>query len=471
MIFNLLCCFLLCLSCSHKEQDAPEAPIDKFAIHADGKNLTTLGLQKAIDSCAAAGGGTVSLPAGRYLTGTLVLKDNVTLHLEKGATLLGSKNIAHYPDRGRRKALVFAEKRKNIAITGEGEIDGNGAAFNRGNDAPNRPTLVLLTDCDKVSVQGVKLSNSAFWTFRFVRCDSVDIRRVRVESHANWNNDGFDIESRNVTISDCVVDTDDDAICFKSEDPNYVVENVTVENCTLSSNCNYIKFGTASAGGFRNIRVRDCKLHKCSKSLLRFWEKRVPGVTDPITGIAGVALEVVDGGFMEDVTLSRLTMQDVQTPIFIRLGRRKTSTHSYLKDVLIENVTATSVSYVASSITGVPGLRVENVGIRDVDFRLKGGGTVADTHVEVPEAETAYPENRMFGVMLPAYGFYLRHADNIRFENMKLSIVGAGEERHALVAEDVNGLKVVSSTMQAPAGNLPLVKLENCKNVDIPMVR
>lgn len=467
MISHLLCCFLLCLSCSDKEQDAPEAPTDRYAIHADGETLTTPGLQQAIDSCAAAGGGTVSLPAGRYLTGTLVLKDNVTLHLEKGATLLGSKNIAHYPDRGRRKALVFAEKRKNIAITGEGEIDGSGAAFNRGNDAPDRPTLVLLTDCDRVKVQGVKLTNSAFWTFRFVRCDSVDIRRVTVEGHANWNNDGFDIESRNVTISDCVLDTDDDAICFKSEDPNYVVENVTVENCTLSSNCNYIKFGTASAGGFRNIRVRDCKLHKCSKSLLRFWEKRVPGVTDPITGIAGIALEVVDGGFMEDVTLSRLTMEDVQTPVFIRLGRRKASARSYLRDVLIENITATSVSHVASSITGVPGLRVENILIRDVDFRLKGGGKVADTQVEVPEVEAAYPENRMFGIMLPAYGFYLRHADNIRFENMKLSTIGAPEERHAIVADDVDGLTLLRSTLQPPAGSLPLVKLENCRNYTV----
>lgn len=467
MISHLLCCFLLCLSCSGKEQDAPEAPTDRYAIHADGETLTTPGLQKAIDECAAAGGGTVSLPAGRYLTGTLVLKDNVTLQLEKDAVILGSKNPAHYPAKGRRKALIFAEKRKNIALTGEGEIDGNGAAFNRGNNAPDRPTLVLLTDCDRVSVQGVKLTNSAFWTFRFVRCDSVDIRRVRVEGHANWNNDGFDIESRNVTISDCVIDTDDDAICFKSEDPDYVVENVTVENCILSSNCNYIKFGTASAGGFRNVRVRDCRLSKCSKSLFRFWEKIVPGVTDPVTGIAGIALEVVDGGFMEDITLSRLTMEDVQTPVFIRLGRRKSSARSYLRDVLIENVTATSVSHVASSITGVPGLRVENILIRDVDFRLKGGGKVADTHVEVPEAEAAYPENRMFGVMLPAYGFYLRHADNIRFENIKLSTVGAPEERHALVADDVDGLTILRSTLQPPSGTLPLVKLENCRNYTV----
>lgn len=468
IIWSLFSFCLLLASCSSKEQNTSGVDIDKYAIHTDGKTLTTAGLQKAIDDCANEGGGVVSLPAGRYLTGTLVLKENVTLNLQKGATLLGSKDIADYPDKGRRKALVFAEKVDNISITGEGEIDGNGAAFNKGNDAPNRPTLVLLLDCNKVNVNGVKLSNAGFWTFRFVRCDGVDISKVYVEGHANWNNDGFDIESRNVTITDCVLDTDDDAICFKSEDPNYVVENIVVKNCDLSSNCNYIKFGTASAGGFRNIRVSDCVLHKCSKSLLRFWEKRVPGVTDPITGIAGMALEVVDGGFMEDVIISDLTMEDVQTPVFIRLGRRKTTENSYLKDVLIKNITASSVSYVASSITGVPGLRVENVEIRDVDFKLKGGGKVADTKVEVPEVEDAYPENRMFGIMLPAYGFYVRHADNIRFVNMKLSTVGDKEERHAVVADDVNGLEITNSTLQSPDSELPAVRLKDCKNVTIP---
>ena len=468
IIYSLLCFISLFFSCTGKEHGNSNVAIDEYEIYADGKTITTRGLQKAIDDCSKNGGGIVSLPAGEYLTGTIVLKKNVTLKLEEGSKIIGSRNISDYTDKGRRKALIFAEKSDNISIIGRGEIDGNGAAFNQGNDAPNRPTLVLLLDCNKVKVNGVKLSNSGFWTFRFVRCDGVDISKVYVEGHANWNNDGFDIESKNVTIRDCVLDTDDDAICFKSEDPNYVVENITVTNCNLSSNCNYIKFGTASAGGFRNIRVSDCILHKCSKSLLRFWEKRVPGVTNPITGIAGMALEVVDGGFMEDVMISDLTMEDVQTPVFIRLGRRKHSDNSYLKNIQIKNITATSVSYVASSITGVPGLRVENVEISDIDFRLKGGGKIIDTQAEVPEAEEEYPENRMFGVMLPAYGFYVRHADNIRFINTKLSIIGNEEERYAFVADDVNGLEIINSTLQSPFSELSAVHLKDCKNIKVP---
>jgi|SRR5690554_2064525 len=453
----LLCTFMLAIACS----SPGEVTIKKYEIKNDGKSLTTEALQKALDECAVNGGGIVSLPAGTYLTGTLILRKGVTLNLEKGAMILGSQNIADYPDKGRRKALIFAENTTDIGITGEGEINGSGAAFNQGNSAPNRPTLVLFFDCKNVNVKGVKMTNSAFWTFRFVRCDSVDIRDVDVEGHANWNNDGFDIESRNVTITNCTFDTDDDAICFKSEDPNYVVENVTVTNCKAASNCNFIKFGTASAGGFRNIQVSNCTLSKCSKSLLRDWPKRVPGVTNQITGIAGIALEVVDGGFMENVTISDITMTDVQTPIFIRLGRRKVSDNSYLKDILIKNITAESVSYVASSITGVPGLRVDNVEIRDIDFKLKAGGTAADTEVEVPEVENQYPENRMFGVMLPAYGFYIRHADNILFDNINLSYVGGREERHAVFADDVTNVTINKSTLQTPEGGKAVVYSPN----------
>ncbi|OJV84335.1 MAG: polygalacturonase [Bacteroidia bacterium 44-10] len=453
----LLCTFMLAIACS----SPGEVTIKKYEIKNDGKSLTTEALQKALDECAVNGGGIVSLPAGTYLTGTLILRKGVTLNLEKDAMILGSQNIADYPDKGRRKALIFAENTTDIGITGEGEINGSGAAFNQGNSAPNRPTLVLFFDCKNVNVKGVKMINSAFWTFRFVRCDGVDIKDVDVEGHANWNNDGFDIESRNVTITNCTFDTDDDAICFKSEDPNYVVENVTVTNCKAASNCNFIKFGTASAGGFKNIQVTNCTLSKCSKSLLRDWPERVPGVTDEITGIAGIALEVVDGGFMENVTISDITMTDVQTPIFIRLGRRKVSDNSYLKDILIKNITAESVSYVASSITGVPGLRVSNVEIRDIDFKLKAGGKASDTEVEVPEVENQYPENRMFGVMLPAYGFYIRHADNILFDNINLSYMGGREERHAVFADDVTNVTINKSTLQAPEGGKAVVYSPN----------
>lgn len=450
--------FISCLTaCCNSSQ--------KYNFIGDGITLNTEALQSAIDECSQNGGGVVTLPKGEYLTGSISLEKGVTLHLEKGATISGSRNPDDYPDKGRRKAVIFAENADDIAISGEGKINGNGDAFLQGNNAPNRPTLVLFFDCKNVNVKGIKMTNAGFWTFRFVRCDGVDIRNVHVEAHANWNNDGFDIESKNVTISDCILDTDDDAICFKSEDPGFIVENITVTNCDVASNCNFIKFGTASAGGFRNVKVTNCKLHKCSRSNFQHWERRVPGVTNLITGIGGIALEVVDGGFMDNIHISDIEMEDVQTPVFIRMGSRQVSEKSWLKDVLIENITASSVSFIASSITGVSGLRPENIVIRNVDFKLKGGGKASDTDMNVSEMEKAYPENRMFGVMLPAYGFYLRHADNIRFDNIKLSVKEGVEERHTIVADDVTGLEIKDSYLQPPVGKKSVVYLRSSKDI------
>ncbi|MDR3094320.1 MAG: polygalacturonase [Bacteroidales bacterium] len=431
-------------------------------IKGDGKTLNTIALQKAIDECSLKGGGMISLPSGEYLTGTIHLKPNVCLNLEKGAILSGSTDVADYPPHGEVgwRALIYAEKADNIEITGEGIITGNGFAFPQILNGGVRPMLIALFDCRNVRVNSVTMKDAGGGTFNFVHCDSVDIRKVSVVAHANWNNDGFDIESRNVTISDCTIDADDDAICLKSGDPDFVVENIRVENCRLSSNCNFIKLGTQSFGGFRNVRISNCTLGKCSRSPFWKWHEMLPGVTDTITGIAGIALEVVDGGFIEDVIISDIRMQDVQTPVFIRLGKRHVSSRhsaSRLKDVLIENITATSASFIASSITGVPGLRVENITLRNIDLKLKGGGKLSDINLNVPEKERDYPENRMFGMMLPAYGFYLRHADCILFDNVKLQTFGDREERHAIVADDVTQLRINNSFLETPASNVPVV--------------
>ena len=439
----------------------------KYGFVGDGKTLNTEMFQRAIDECSQKGGGTVSVPAGNYATGTINLKKGVTLHLEKGAVITGSKNFDDYPELQGRKALIFAEFSDDIGVTGEGTVDGNGTAwvFDRDPRDGGRPMLICFYDCKNVTVTGIKMKNAAHWTFRFGRCDGVTVRNVHCEAHANWNNDGFDIESRNVYIADCVLDTGDDAICFKSPDPNFPVENCVVENCEIASTCNFIKFGTSSRGGFRNIQVRNCVLHKCSRSVCYSWEQTLPGVTNTITGISGIALEVVDGGFMENIHISDIVMADVQTPVFIRLGRRNVSDNSWLKDILIENISAASESLIASSITGVPGLRVENVKIHNVFLQLKGGGKEADTNMNVPEMEKSYPENRMFGVMLPAYGFYLRHADNIQFSNIKIQTTTTTDERHVFVADDVANLEIKNSILQPPSSGKSVVYLRSCKNV------
>jgi polygalacturonase len=444
-------------SCSYSNGDSI---LKKYGIENNGLSLCTEALQKALDDCAERGGGIVSLPSGKYLTGTIFLRENVTLNLEKDAVIYGSPDMEDYPRKGRRKALILAENANNIAITGEGEINGNGNVFNDKNNNYNRPTLVQFFDCTNVQVHDIKMKDASIWAFRVVRCDSVDIKNIYIESHVNWNNVGMSIESRNVTISDCVVDTDDDALCFKSEDLNFVVENIQVKNCRLSSNCNFIKFGTASAGGFRNIEISGCELSACNKSPVRSWAGKIPGVGESITGIAGIALQVVDGGSMEKIKISDIKMQAVQTPLFIRLGQRTISDNSYLKDIIIENITANSTSCIASSITGVPGLNIENVQIKNCNFTLKAGGKLSDVYSPVPEMENGYPENRMFNHKLPAYGLYIRHVDKIELENLNFSFVGENEERPAIYSDNVKNLQTENLNLQKTGNNLPAIFIQ-----------
>ncbi len=441
---------------------------------ADGKTDNTVIIQKAIDECSESAG-TVMIPEGRFLTRTLFVKSNVTLHLEFGAILLGDTDLQSYREalpkaKGLKSpALIYACGAENISVTGLGTIDGQGQHknFQLGNDSesgPVRPKIIYFRECKNVRVQDVTLMNSAYWTQDYQDCDGVKISGVKVFSHANYNNDGLDIDSKNVIVSDCYIDCDDDALCFKS-DTRQICENVTVTNCILRSNCNAIKFGTSSLSGFKNITVTNCVIQKASEDRIRKWHKTKPwlGTTDK-TVISGIALESVDGGVMEGINISNIIMTDVQTPIFIRLGdRRRTVTKkiSVLKDVIISNVIARSASLVTCSVTGVPGGVVENVLIRDVKVTSIGGGTQAQATQQVPENIKGYPENRMFGVVLPASGFYVRHAKNIRFDNVGFTTLNP-DARPVFYFDDAKNIEIIDCKMNQ---GKPTIKKINSQKI------
>ena len=424
-----------------------------FGFPHEGEADATAALQAVVDRVSASGGGTVRVSAGRYVMAGLCLKDNVTLHLEKDAVLLGATNHLDYS--GRPLAVVSAVGVTNAALVGRGKIDGRGWALPARDHAPNRWYACLFRNCRDVRVEGVRLESPAFWTCYFKECDGVVVRGVDIHSHVNFNNDGIDIGSRNVLVEDCTIDSDDDALCLKSENPDFVCENIEVRNCRISSNCNFMKFGTVTCGGFRNCRIHHCTLIASKTSRLRRW-RGLPGVTDECTGLAGIALEMVDGGTMENVRVHDITMLDgVQTPILVRLARRgapRAGKTSFMRDVLIENVTSKSTaSIIASSITGVPGLRPQGITLRNLDLTVKGGGRAADAVAKVPEVENCYPENRMFGLPLPAYGFYVRQADNVRFEDVRLCYTGDTEERSAVVHDDCTGVTFDNCSFQPPS--------------------
>jgi polygalacturonase len=445
-------------------KDAEDYNITKYGAIPDGKTIGTAAIQKAIDECAANGGGRVLVPAGVFLTGSLKLKSNVNFHLQAGAVVMGSTDRKDYPVIERERGLIFGINTENVCITGTGEINGNGKAFFKGDNAPDRPFLVMFKHSRGINVSGITLKNSAFWTFRLLYSDKIIVDGIRIYSHVNFNNDGIDIDSKNVVISNCIIDTDDDALCFKS-DSTFVCENVSVTNCNLASNCNFIKMGTASVGGFKNISISNCSLRKASASNFRFWNKNVAGVTEAVTGLAGIALEIVDGGSMDQVNISNITMEGVQTPIFIRLGSRSHPTGS-LKNISISNIIARTYSKIPSSITAVPGFYVENVSLNNIFIDAAGGGTEADVNTLVPEREKEYPENRMFGPALPAHGLFVRHVKNLALDNIQLN-AHTGDARPAIYIEDAEEIKISNLKAAVPTGKQPVIRLNQVANVFI----
>ncbi|MCK9618585.1 MAG: glycosyl hydrolase family 28 protein [Lentimicrobiaceae bacterium] len=438
-----------------------------YGVVPDGKTTTTKAIQQAIDQCSSSGGGTLYFPAGVYMSGTIFLKDNVTINLDKAAVLKGIASDSAYPlTASGKKGFIRIDYASNVTIMGEGTIDGSGSnsIFQKGDNGDLRPFLLECLGSRNVVIKDVHLQNSAFWALHIFDSDNVRVDGVKIYNHSNWNNDGIDVDSRNVIISNCTIDCDDDALCFKSEGKK-ICENVVVSNCILASNCNLIKFGTGSVHGFQNISISNCVLHSATVSKFRNWNKYITGVTDSITGISGIALEVVDGGIMDQITISNISMTGIQTPIFMRLGSRKNPTGS-LKNILICNILATSQSQISSCISGVPGFYIENVIVKDVIFTCKGTGTMVESTAAVPEVEKLYPENRMFGYSLPAYGLYVRHVKNMGFENFRFNLL-APDARPAILLDDCHNIRINNFSVDQPSNDQPLLRLIQSTNVFI----
>jgi polygalacturonase len=442
-----------------------EYNILKFGAKCDGKTVNTRFIQDAIDKCNADGGGIVAVPAGKFITGIIFLKDNVTLNLEKGSTLESSIDTTDFAAGCLHKCIISIVDVQNVSLIGEGTIDGRGDKFTVGNEAPNRPYVVYVRNSKNIRINDVTLKNSARWTLRLLKAEHVFVRGVTIYSQTNYNNDGIDIDGKDIVISDCIIDCDDDAICLKSDSSNAICENVVVTNCVLRSNRNFIKFGTASRGGFRNISISNITMGKSAESHLTDWDKRILGVDEPITGITGIVLEIVDGGTMDRVTINNITMDGVQSPIFLRLGKRIHPV-GVMKNILISNVVAKTYSLIPSIITAAPGSYIENVTLRDIIVYSKGGGNLEMATRDVIENEKGYPENRMFGDNLPGYGFYIRHAKNIVMDNVQLYLLQP-DYRSAIFLDDVHDIRIKNFKADKPEGSLPLINQVKSSEITI----
>ena len=410
------------------------------------EDAAALDLQGRIDACSAAGGGVVRVTQGRYEDMMpIVLKDNVELRLDAGAVLQATTNYGAYAymPGWNRGAFISALGATNIAITGEGRIECSGDRAPFVARVPGRWRGIHLFRCRNVRLEQFSLSNAHSWGCYLHECDGVTVKGLSIFNHSNYNNDGLDIASRNVTVDDCDIDSEDDALVFKNHNPDFVVENVTVRNCRLASNTSFVKLGTETWGGFRNIRVSDCELD-CRTFLSKrdgYWS--VPGVRSMHTGSAGLSVMIVDGGFAEDIVYSRIRMKrGIMSPVFIRLDKRNARADgkpTYLRNVTIEDVEMErpATSYIASSITGASGLRPSDITLRRIRVRPLACKEAEIANEPVPEKEGIYPGCRMFGCALPAYGVYLRHADRITLEDVSIVPTDA-DVRKEIFAEDAS---------------------------------
>jgi polygalacturonase len=442
--------------------------IVEFGAKGDSISLNTDAINKAIEAASAAGGGTVYFPAGNYLSFSIHLKNNITLLLDNGANLIAAIPVQGKPgydapepnqwdkfqDFGHshwNNSLIWGENLENIAITGYGGITGNGLTRNsRPGPGPGNKAIALKL-CRNVVIKDISILRGGHFCLLATGVDNMTIDNVKLDT----NRDGFDIDCcRHVHISNCSVNSPfDDAIVLKSSyalGVARVTEDVTISNCSVTGfdigtflNGTYlkneagrvpdrgvvtgrIKFGTESNGGFRNITISNCTFEFCR----------------------GLALETVDGGILEDITITNVTMRDIQgAPFFLRIGSRMRGPEGTavgkLRRVNINNVVVYSSNPdYASLLFGIPGYDIEDVKLSNMTILIKGGALKEQAELVVPEKENGYPDPQEFG-KIPAYGFFIRHVKNIEMINIEMKLENE-DFRPPFILEDVKGASFIN---------------------------
>lgn len=458
---------------------AQEYTITDFGAKNDGKTLASFAIQSAIDAAHKKGGGKVVVPKGVFLTGSIILKTGVELHLKKEAVLLGSTDPYDYSGINRWKSLVLADSQNHIAITGEGTIDGQGQElalkvdslfhvgkldsthYNIRRNRPSevmRPQLIEVVNSENITISGITLKNAACWVQTYDKCTDLIIDNIQVDSDAYWNNDGMDIsDCKSVRITNCYVNAADDGICLKSHTKGFMNDSIYIANCTIRSSASAIKFGTASVGGFKNITIENITIFDTFRSAL--------------------ALEAVDGGTIENVAVTNVSATTTGNALFIKLGHRNVDGKvGAIKNIKIKNLNVhipfskPDLKYkirgpessffhnvFPASISGLPGHDVENITLENVSISYPGRGNKGYAHVplwrlnSIPEKASSYPEFSMFGE-LPSWGFYVRHASGLEMINVRLS-VREQDFRPAYVFDDVKGLKMEGGSITSLSDN------------------
>ena len=370
--------------------------IKDFGAIADGVTLCTKAIHQAIATCETEGGGTVFVPAGRYLTGSILMKSHINLHLDAGATLIFSNNPDDYPiiysrwegaEQDNYAACIYGNQLENIAITGQGTLDGNGAFWwelvrAKKKQVP-RPKLISFDQCSKILIDGITLINSPSWTINPIRCENVKVNGITLINPKNSpNTDGINPEScRNVHISNCHINVGDDCITIKSgteaAQERIPCENVVITNCTMLHGHGGVVLGSEMSGDIRNIVISNCIFEGTDRGI-RFKSRRGRG------------------GIVEDIRVSNIIMKDVFCPFVINLyyfcgpqGKDEyvwskkpypiTEETPTFRRIHFANVTAREVKAAAGFIYGLAENYIEDVTFDQVSIHL-----ASDSEPELP---------------------------------------------------------------------------------------
>jgi polygalacturonase len=472
--------------------------VKDYGAKGDGKNIDSDAVNKAIEDAVKTGGGTIFLPAGTYLSGSIRMKSNINLYLDAGAVLLAApqyeelkdyynkpENTAgekKYQDEGHsyfENSLIWGRHLKNVSITGLGMIDGLGLAHvwesKKGITGLANKSITLI-ECTNVKIEGITIFRGGWFAILTTGCNLVSFNNLTIDT----NRDGIDIDCcTNVIVSDCRVNSPIDvAICPKSSyalGRTIVTENMTIANCQVSAYklgtlldgtfqeepINYwtsrngrIKFGTESNGGFRNIVVSNCTFRNCK----------------------GIAIECVDGGILENISISNITMYNAEHyPVYITLGDRLRDPNpgkSRGKNIFISNV----VAYVNDSlsgihITGTPTSYLENIRLSNISILYNGGGKKSDGVKSFPELGKEYPEIGAIASMyhtipvinVPSYGIFARHVKNLEIDNFTVDCIKQ-DQRPAMICIDVEGLEIEKFKAKVE-NDIPVAQFENVRSL------
>lgn len=411
---------------------ASDVDITNYGAAGDGKTLNSSAIQSAIDDCSKTGGGKVYFPAGNWLCGTILLKNNVVLSLNEKAVLLGSTNIADYfivdgftDGTGQVMGYCFvgAVDVKNVGIEGKGIINGQGKLVYASGGKTKRPFLIRFVRCENVNVKGLHLQSSTAWTMHIFHCRKVAVDGVTIFSRGLANNDGIDIDCcEDVAIKNCDITSDDDGICFKTTSP-YPCKNILVSNIKIRTNCSAIKMGTESTGDFQNIKISHINIS--------------------YAGLGAIKLLSVDGSHLGNIEISDVDADTANVAMLFRLGARLKTFRPQdvkkdvgtLSNIKIKNVKVKHATLAGIIFSGLPDHNIADISLENIAINLTGGGTEENAKLKLAENPDKYPESTMFGKIIPAYAMYIRHANNLNIKNIIIT-TDKPDARPALIAED-----------------------------------